>query len=107
MGRKIIERAAVYGIGPEDIILDGLCMTVSSDSKGALTTLETLRRIKLLRALENRQITRIGSVHPVQVDFRLISATNKNLMEKVERGEFRKDLYYRINAFRVVIPPLR
>ena len=46
VGRKIIERAAVYGIGPEDIILDGLCMTVSSDSKGALTTLETLRRIR-------------------------------------------------------------
>ena len=46
MGRKIIERAAEYGIGPEDIILDGLCMTVSSDSKGALTTLETLRRIR-------------------------------------------------------------
>ena len=46
VGRKIIERAADYGIGPEDIILDGLCMTVSSDSKGALTTLETLRRIR-------------------------------------------------------------
>lgn len=46
VGRKIIDRAAAYGIGPEDIILDGLCMTVSSDSKGALTTLETLRRIR-------------------------------------------------------------
>ena len=46
VGRKIIDRAAEYGIGPEDIILDGLCMTVSSDSKGALTTLETLRRIR-------------------------------------------------------------
>ena len=64
-------------------------------------------QVKLLRVLENRQITRIGSVRPIQVDFRLISATNKNLIEKVERGEFRKDLYYRINAFRVVIPPLR
>ncbi len=46
MGRKIYERAAEYGIGPEDIMIDGLCMTVSSDSKGALTTLETLRRIR-------------------------------------------------------------
>lgn len=46
VARKIIDRAAEYGIGPEDIILDGLCMTVSSDSKGALTTLETLRRIR-------------------------------------------------------------
>lgn len=46
VGRKIIETASSYGIGPENIILDGLCMTVSSDSKGALTTLETLRRIR-------------------------------------------------------------
>lgn len=46
VGRKIIKTAASYGIGPEDIILDGLCMTVSSDNKGALTTLETLRRIR-------------------------------------------------------------
>lgn len=46
VGRKIISRASQYGIRPEDIILDGLCMTVSSDSKGALTTLETLRWIR-------------------------------------------------------------
>ena len=46
MGKKIIAEAETYGIGREDIILDGLCMTVSSDSKGALTTLETLRRIR-------------------------------------------------------------
>ena len=46
VGRKIIDTAASYGIGAEDIILDGLCMTVSSDSKGALTTLDTLRRIR-------------------------------------------------------------
>lgn len=64
-------------------------------------------QVKLLRVLENRQVTRIGSVRPVQVDFRLISATNKNLGEKVRSGEFRKDLYYRINAFRVAIPSLR
>lgn len=46
VGKKIIATAASYGIGPEDIILDGLCMTVSSDNEGALTTLETLRRIR-------------------------------------------------------------
>ena len=46
VAKKILERAARYGIGSEDIILDGLCMTVSSDEKGALTTLETLRRIR-------------------------------------------------------------
>ena len=46
VGKKIIETAATYGIGPEDIILDGLCMTVSSDSQGAIVTLETLRKIR-------------------------------------------------------------
>lgn len=46
VGKKIIETAAAYGIGPEDIILDGLCMTVSSDSQGAIVTLETLRKIR-------------------------------------------------------------
>ncbi len=46
VAKKILDRAARYGIGPEDIILDGLCMTVSSDEKGALTTLETVRRIR-------------------------------------------------------------
>lgn len=46
MAKKIIREAARYGIGTEDLIFDGLCMTVSSDSKGALTTLETLRRIR-------------------------------------------------------------
>ena len=64
-------------------------------------------QVKLLRVLENRQVTRIGDLRPIQVDFRLISATNKNLMEKVQSGEFRKDLYYRINAFKLVVPPLR
>lgn len=64
-------------------------------------------QVKLLRVLENRQVTRIGDLRPIQVDFRLISATNKNLMEKVQNGEFRKDLYYRINAFKLVVPPLR
>lgn len=46
VAKKIIETAARFGIGPEDILIDGLCMTVSSDSKGALTTLETLRRVR-------------------------------------------------------------
>jgi len=64
-------------------------------------------QVKLLRVLENRQVIRVGSVRPIQVDFRLISATNKNLTEKVQNGEFRQDLLYRINAFKITIPPLR
>ena len=46
MAKKTYARAAEYGIGPEDIIIDGLCMTISSDSQGAVTTLETLRRVR-------------------------------------------------------------
>jgi len=64
-------------------------------------------QVKLLRVLENRQVIRVGSVKPIQVDFSLISATNKNLIEKVQSGEFRQDLYYRINAVKINIPPLR
>jgi DNA-binding NtrC family response regulator len=62
---------------------------------------------KLLAALQNRQITRIGSNQPVSVDIRLICATNKNLPELVEKGLFREDLLYRINTIQIEIPPLR
>ena len=64
-------------------------------------------QVKLLRVLETRQVTRLGAVKPTQTDFRLICATNHNLEEKVRRGEFRQDLFYRINGYVVRIPPLR
>ncbi|MFQ9893890.1 MAG: sigma-54-dependent transcriptional regulator [Emergencia sp.] len=62
---------------------------------------------KLLRVLENKKIERIGSNKSIDLDIRLISATNKDLDEMVERGEFREDLLYRINAMTIRIPSLR
>jgi DNA-binding NtrC family response regulator len=62
---------------------------------------------KLLAAIENRQISRIGSNQPIPVDIRLICATNKNLESLVQQGLFREDLLYRINTIQIEVPPLR
>ncbi len=64
-------------------------------------------QLDLLRVLETRQFTRLGSNQVIHSDFRLICATNKNLEEEVRKGNFREDLYYRINVFFILIPPLR
>jgi two-component system, NtrC family, response regulator HydG len=61
---------------------------------------------KLLSALQSRQITRVGSNHPVEVDIRLICATNMPLHQMVTEGKFRQDLLYRINTVEITIPPL-
>lgn len=62
---------------------------------------------KLLRVLQEREFERVGGNKSIQVDVRLICATNKNLEEAVARGEFRADLYYRINVVTIFLPPLR
>jgi len=62
---------------------------------------------KLLAVLENRKFCRIGSNTPIDTDFRLISATNKNIAELVQKNIFREDLFYRINTIQIEIPPLR
>ncbi len=62
---------------------------------------------KLLRALQEKVITRLGSNHTIPVDFNLISMTNRNLKQMVSEGNFREDLYFRIKEFLTVIPPLR
>jgi DNA-binding NtrC family response regulator len=62
---------------------------------------------KLLRALEERIIKRVGSVDPVQLDVRVIAATNRNLRQAVNRSTFRADLYFRLNIVRIEVPPLR
>jgi transcriptional regulator with PAS, ATPase and Fis domain len=62
---------------------------------------------KLLRALEKREIKRLGARKVTTIDVRTISATNRNLLVEVERGTFRQDLYYRIAATRLMVPPLR
>ena len=61
----------------------------------------------LLRALEEGTISPVGSDRDISVDFRLITATNKNLLEEVEKGNFREDLYYRLNVISFELPPLR
>ncbi len=62
---------------------------------------------KLLKAIENRTIYRMGSNTPINVDFRLITATNRNLKEDMDNGLFRSDLFYRISTIVIEIPPLR
>ncbi len=64
-------------------------------------------QVKLLRAIQEGEIDPIGAKRPVKTDFRLISATNKDMIELVKSGQFREDLYYRLNVFPIHVPPLR
>ncbi len=64
-------------------------------------------QVDLLRVLQEKEIMRIGSNKVIKVDFRVISATNRDLREMVEEGTFREDLFYRLNVFNIHIPPLR
>jgi len=64
-------------------------------------------QVKLLRVIEEKIIERVGDNKPIPIDVRIISATNKDLMQLVEQGVFREDLFYRINVIPITIPPLR
>ncbi|MBI2932326.1 MAG: sigma 54-interacting transcriptional regulator [Planctomycetes bacterium] len=78
--------------------------TVFLDEVGELST---SLQAKLLRALEQKTVTRVGGTEPVQVDARLIAATNLNLERAIKDGKFRQDLYFRLKVVTVTLPPLR
>src|SRR3972149_46385 len=69
--------------------------------------LSPMTQAKLLRVLQEREFTRIGGVQSIKVDVRIVAASNKNLDELVRKGQFREDLYYRINVIALYLPPLR
>ncbi|HEX7067653.1 MAG TPA: sigma-54 dependent transcriptional regulator [Candidatus Limnocylindria bacterium] len=78
--------------------------TIFLDEIGEMTL---ATQTKLLRILQEREFERIGSNVPIKIDIRVITATNRNLAEEVDKGRFREDLYYRLNVIHIDMPPLR
>ena len=72
-----------------------------------VSELPPLAQVRLLRVLQESEIDRVGGTKPIKIDVRIISATNRRLEEMVERGQFREDLFFRLNVFPILIPPLR
>ncbi|MGD2091347.1 MAG: sigma-54 dependent transcriptional regulator [Candidatus Aminicenantes bacterium] len=78
--------------------------TIFLDEIGELS--QTIQ-VKLLRVIQDREVTRLGSNKPIKIDIRLITATNKDLLHLVKKERFREDLYYRLNVININLPPLR
>ena len=87
--------------GRLEIVEDG---TIFLDEIGELAP---MLQAKILRALQEREFERLGSTRTLKLDARVIAATNKNLEDAIKAGQFRQDLYYRLNVVSVVVPPLR
>ena len=83
-------------------LADGGTLFLDEVSETSLTM-----QAKLLRALQEREITRVGGENVINVDVRVIAATNRDLSERIRSGEFREDLYYRLNVVGLAVPPLR
>ena len=101
------EANAFTGAGPKRKL--GL-MEVADGSSLFLDEISTMKadlQAKLLRALEDRVIRRVGGTKEIAIDIRLITATNRDIMQMISSGEFREDLYYRLNVLEIVMPPLR
>ncbi len=64
-------------------------------------------QVKLLRVIEDGEVLPVGGVKPIKTDIRIIAATSSNLFDNVQQGDFREELYYRLNVFEIVLPPLR
>ena len=90
-------------IGPEDL-KQQMAEHLFLDEIGNISLQQ---QVKLLSVLQNRQVTQVGSNDPINIDIRLICATNLPLAELANENRFRKDLIYRINTVEIVVPPLR
>src|SRR5207237_9974746 len=72
-----------------------------------IAEMKSALQAKLLHVLQDGQFTKLGSNKPINVDVRVVAATNRDLEAMMERGEFREDLYYRLKVIEVTVPPLR
>jgi len=64
-------------------------------------------QMKLMRAVQAQTINRVGGIKPINIDVRFVVATNRNIEEMIEAGQFRHDLYHRLNVVKITMPPLR
>ncbi|MDQ2669746.1 MAG: sigma-54 dependent transcriptional regulator, partial [Gemmatimonadota bacterium] len=93
--------AAERRLGRFELADDG---TIFLDEVGEMTP---ATQVKLLRVLESRTFFRVGGTQPIRVDVRVVAATNRSLKEQVQLGNFRDDLFYRLNVLNIYLPPLR